>query len=32
VGDGGTEIENITRFEELAINREEAPSAVGLLD
>jgi tartronate-semialdehyde synthase len=28
----GTEIDNITEFEELAINREDAPSAVGLLD
>jgi tartronate-semialdehyde synthase len=28
----GTEIDNITEFEELAISREDAPSAVGLLD
>ena len=28
----GTEIDNITEFEELARNREDAPSAVGLLD
>src|SRR6202163_239663 len=28
----GTEIDNITEFEELAQNREDAPSAVGLLD
>ena len=28
----GTEIDNIIEFEELAINREDAPSAVGLLD
>ncbi len=28
----GTEIDNITEFEELAVNREDAPSAVGLLD
>src|ERR1700736_91640 len=28
----GTEIDNITEFEELANNREAAPSAVGLLD
>ena len=26
------EIDNITEFEELSINREDAPSAVGLLD
>src|ERR1700694_2188565 len=28
----GTEIDNITEFEELALSREDAPSAVGLLD
>jgi glyoxylate carboligase len=28
----GTEIDNITEFEELALSREDAPSAVGRLD
>jgi tartronate-semialdehyde synthase len=28
----GTEIDNITEFGALAINREDAPSAVGFLD
>ena len=28
----GTEINNITEFEELALSREDAPSAIGLLD
>jgi tartronate-semialdehyde synthase len=27
----GTEIDNVTEFEELAIDREDAPSAVGVL-
>ena len=28
----GTEIDNINEFEELATGREDAPTAVGLLD
>ena len=28
----GTEINNVVEFEELAASREDAPSAVGLLD
>jgi tartronate-semialdehyde synthase len=28
----GTEIDNITEFEEPATNREDAPSGVGVLD
>jgi tartronate-semialdehyde synthase len=28
----GTEIDNVSEFEELALSREDAPTAIGMLD
>jgi tartronate-semialdehyde synthase len=28
----GTEIDNVNEFEELALSREDAPTAIGMLD